>query len=180
VPSGGTVGLAFFCTFQRAQKHSNLTFCTFYSMYRAASEKSSRARTDNIINSVPKLYSLDLGTFRVALLFCSSPKVLATCDSDSRVTLATPYGNPECLPLQGPVQLNELGLRARGSPCVRWNSPCNSFPHAIAHSHAYVYMFHFTAAAYRSVPVRVDLSCLRVRHDVQPSPSAAKQLQVAL
>jgi hypothetical protein len=38
---------------------------------RAASENSSRARTDNSINSVHKLYSLDLGTFRVALLFCS-------------------------------------------------------------------------------------------------------------
>jgi hypothetical protein len=38
---------------------------------RAASENSSRARTDNSVNSVHRLYSLDLGTFRVALLFCS-------------------------------------------------------------------------------------------------------------
>jgi hypothetical protein len=36
----------------------------------APSEHSSRACTDNRINSVPKLYSLDLGTFRAALLFC--------------------------------------------------------------------------------------------------------------
>jgi hypothetical protein len=31
---------------------------------------SSRARTDNRMNTVPQLYSIDLGTFRVALLVC--------------------------------------------------------------------------------------------------------------
>jgi hypothetical protein len=34
------------------------------------------------INTVPKLYSRDLGTFRVALLFCY-PQRLEPCDSDS-------------------------------------------------------------------------------------------------
>jgi hypothetical protein len=37
---------------------------------RAEYTNSSRARTDNRINSVPRLYSIDLGTFWVALLIC--------------------------------------------------------------------------------------------------------------
>jgi hypothetical protein len=70
-PSGGAVGSASFGTFQRAQKHSNPTIFFFFLLHvtRAASENSSRACTDNKINSVPKLYSLDLSTFRAALLY---------------------------------------------------------------------------------------------------------------
>jgi hypothetical protein len=69
-PSGGTVGNTSLCTCQRAQQHSNLTFCIFYCMStRAASDNSSRAHTENRSNSVPKLYSLDLVAFWVALLF---------------------------------------------------------------------------------------------------------------
>jgi hypothetical protein len=37
---------------------------------RAEYTNSSRARTDNRINSIPQLYSIDLGTFRIALLIC--------------------------------------------------------------------------------------------------------------
>jgi hypothetical protein len=70
-PVGGTVGNASFCSFQRGQNRSNLTTFTFCCMStRAQYTNSSRARTDNRINSVPQLYSIDLGTFRVALLIC--------------------------------------------------------------------------------------------------------------
>jgi hypothetical protein len=39
-------------------------------MSRAEYTNSSRARTDNRMNSEPQLYSIDLGTFRVAFLIC--------------------------------------------------------------------------------------------------------------
>jgi hypothetical protein len=68
-PFGCTFGIAIFCIFVRAQKHSNLALFTFHCMSRASSENLSQARTDNIINLVPMLYLLDLDTFRVALLF---------------------------------------------------------------------------------------------------------------
>jgi hypothetical protein len=84
---------------------------------RAQYTKSSRARTDNIINSIPQLYSIDHGKFRVALLVCypRESKGVGTWDSDSvlvlrRVTLATPYGNPGCLPLSNPTKCRKLGL----------------------------------------------------------------------
>jgi hypothetical protein len=65
------------------------------------------------MNLVPQLYSIDLSTFRVAML---SPKVLELCYGDSvevvrRVTLATPYGNPEGLPLSNPTKCRKLGLQ---------------------------------------------------------------------
>jgi hypothetical protein len=68
-PFGGTGGIALFCTFLRAKKHSNLTLFTFHCMPRASSENLSKARTDNKSNSEPLLYSFHLCTFRVALLF---------------------------------------------------------------------------------------------------------------
>jgi hypothetical protein len=69
-PAGGTVGNASLHSFQRAQEHSNLTTFPYCCMSTHAEyTNSSRARTDNRMNSVPQLYSIDLGTFRVALLF---------------------------------------------------------------------------------------------------------------
>jgi hypothetical protein len=44
---------------------------------------------DNRSNSVPQMYWIDLGTFLVALLICSSPKVLELCDGDSVKVLCT-------------------------------------------------------------------------------------------
>jgi hypothetical protein len=58
--------------FPKSRKHLNLTFQTFCCMSLVLHPKiHQKTRTDNRINSVPKLYSLDLGTFRAALLFCS-------------------------------------------------------------------------------------------------------------
>jgi hypothetical protein len=62
MPCGHIANLAFFLTF----------FCMSL-VYHP--ENASKARNDNNINSVPKLYSLDLaredlGTFWVAFLFC--------------------------------------------------------------------------------------------------------------
>jgi hypothetical protein len=67
-PAGGTVGNASFCSFQRAQEHSNLTTFPYCCMSRAEYTNSSRARTDSRMNSVSQLCSIDLSTFRVALL----------------------------------------------------------------------------------------------------------------
>jgi hypothetical protein len=52
---------------------------------RAAQKDPSRARMDNRINSVPKLYSVDFGTFRVALLIC----YLHRCWNHVRVILSS-------------------------------------------------------------------------------------------
>jgi hypothetical protein len=79
---------------------------------------SSRARTDKRINLVPHSYSIDLGAFWVALLICYPQRywnvVIAIlsecCDASRRVTLATPYGNPGCLPLSNPTICRKLGL----------------------------------------------------------------------
>jgi hypothetical protein len=60
-PDGGAVGNASFCSFQRAQEHSNLT--TFPYCARAEYTYSSRARTDNRMNSVLLLYSIDPAHF---------------------------------------------------------------------------------------------------------------------
>jgi hypothetical protein len=80
-PAGGTVGNVSFHSFQRAQEHSNRpTFPYCCCMSRADYTKSSRARTDNRMNSVSQLYSIDLGTFRVALLICYPQRCW---DSDS-------------------------------------------------------------------------------------------------
>jgi hypothetical protein len=87
-------------------------------MSRAAYKNSSRARTDlsrqqnqlstQVVFHRPRHISGSLAI----LLF---PKVLEPCESDSvqvlrRVTLATTYGNPECLPLSNPTKSRKLGL----------------------------------------------------------------------
>jgi hypothetical protein len=79
--------------FPKSTKNSNLTTFSVYCMSRAEYTNSSRARTDNRVNSVPKLYSIYLGTFQLALLICYPQRcwnlvivILFKCC----VTLATP------------------------------------------------------------------------------------------
>jgi hypothetical protein len=92
-PSGGTVGNASSCTFPRAQKHSNLTIFTFYCMsiiqVLHPKNQQEHARTTESTQ-----YSCDLGTFRVALLFCYAQMnhvIVILSQVLGRVTLATPY-----------------------------------------------------------------------------------------
>jgi hypothetical protein len=57
---------------------------------RAEYTNSSRTRTDNRMNSVPQLYSIDLGTLWVALLICYPQRcwtfviVILCCDASTR------------------------------------------------------------------------------------------------
>jgi hypothetical protein len=88
-------------------------------MFRAPSENSSQAGSDNKINSVHKLYPLDLSTFGIALLFCYPQQGLAPLDSDSVTVLgcddlAPPDINPDCLPgpLPNPTKCKKLGLES--------------------------------------------------------------------
>jgi hypothetical protein len=94
-----------------------------YFFIRAPFENSSRERTDNRINSVPKLYSLELGTFRVGLLFCYLQKcwnhvimILSSCWDAS--PWPRPKGRPRALrpprkptaALSNPTNCRKLGL----------------------------------------------------------------------
>jgi hypothetical protein len=117
-PAGGTVGNVSFHSFQRAQEHSNLTTFPYCCMSRAEDTNSSRARTDNRMNSVRQLYSIDLGTFRVALLIRYPQRywnfvmvILLKCyDASPRPRPMGPHGNPGCLPLSNPTKCRKLGL----------------------------------------------------------------------
>jgi hypothetical protein len=68
------------------------------------------------MNSVPQLYSIDLGTFRVALLIRYPQRcwnfvlviLSKCCDASPRPRPMGPHGNPGCLPLQGLVQPYEM------------------------------------------------------------------------
>jgi hypothetical protein len=68
------------------------------------------------MNSVPQLYSIDLGTFQAALLIRYPQRcwnwvmgVGWRCGTLSpRRAPPTPHGNPGCLALQGPVQPYEM------------------------------------------------------------------------
>jgi hypothetical protein len=62
-----------------------------------------------------------------SLAILLSPMVLAPCNSDSvevlgRVTMATPYGNPGCLPLSNPTKCRKLGMNPHRLTHVR-NGP---------------------------------------------------------
>jgi hypothetical protein len=112
-PARGTVGNVSFYSFQRAQEHSNLTNSPHCCMSRAEYTNSSRARTDNRMNSVIQLYSVDLGTFRVALLICYPQRCwnfVIVIQVLRRVNPATPYGNPGCQPPSNPTKCRKLGL----------------------------------------------------------------------
>jgi hypothetical protein len=70
----GTVGIALFCTFQRAQKQSNLAFLKTFDCMSFVHHSKPHQKHDNRINSVPTLYSRDLSTFQAALPICCSQR----------------------------------------------------------------------------------------------------------
>jgi hypothetical protein len=66
------------------RKQFNPTFQTIYCMSLELHPKiHQKARTDNRIGSGLELYSLDLGTFRVALLYCYLQRFWDVHHSDS-------------------------------------------------------------------------------------------------
>jgi hypothetical protein len=62
--------ILFFPKSPRILKFDNFLILSLLHVTRAEYTNSMRARTDNRINSVPQLYLIDPGTFRVALLIC--------------------------------------------------------------------------------------------------------------
>jgi hypothetical protein len=75
--------------------HTGQNACQTHAEYT----NSSRALTDNRMNSVTQLYSIDLGTFRVALLICYPQRcwnlvivILSECCE------ASPWPRPTAIP----------------------------------------------------------------------------------
>jgi hypothetical protein len=88
--------ILFFLKSPRTLQSDHFHICC---MLRAQYTNLSRARTDNRVNSVPRLYSIDLGTFRFALLICYPQRcwnfviaILSQCCD------ASPWPRPTAIP----------------------------------------------------------------------------------